>query len=137
MIAASSPYGPDHLADWRRTLLVEARRLGADLDAFELGTDGEQESSLNSHPADVASDQQDQAIVAAESAQSGATLRLVQRAIDKIDHGRPVPFGICELSGRAIEHDRLQLMPWTPFCRAASEQLEREGLALEDALLPV
>lgn len=137
MIAAASPYGPDQLADWRRTLLVEARRLGSDLDGLDHGTDGEEAPSLVNHPADVATDQQDQALVAAEAEETGATLRLVQRAIDKIDNGRPVPFGICELTGRPIEHERMQLMPWTPFCRAASEKIEREGLATEDALLPV
>ena len=137
MIAPASPYGPQHLAEWRRTLLVEARRLGADLDGFDRGTDGEQETSITTHPADVATDQQDQAIVGAEAETTGATLRLVQRAIDKIDHGRPVPFGICERTGQAIEHERMQLMPWTPFCRTASVEIEREGLALEAALLPV
>ena len=137
MIAASSPYGLEQLAAWRWTLVGEARRLGADLDAFGAGAEGEQESSLTTHPADVASDQQDRSLVEAESEQAGATLRLVQRAIDKIDHGRPVPFGICELSGQVIEHDRMQLMPWTPFSRDASEQLERNGLTVEGALLPV
>ena len=137
MIAATSPYGLDQLAEWRSTLVGEARRLGADIEGLAAGTEGEQTPSHVNHPADLASDVQDQALVDAQSEQTGATLRLVQRAIDKIDHGRPVPFGICELSGRAIEHERLQLMPWTPFCREASEQLERDGMALEDALLPV
>ena len=137
MIAATSPYGPEQLAQWRSTLVGEARRLGADIESLAAGTDGEQAPSHVNHPADVASDVQDQALVDAESEQTGATLRLVQRAIDKIDHGRPVPFGICELTGRAIEHERLQLMPWTPLCREASEQLERDGQELEGALLPV
>jgi len=137
MIASASPYGLDQLAEWRRTLLVEARRLGSDLDGLASGNEGEEANSMVTHPADVATDLQDQAIVVAESAETRATLRLVQRAIDKIDHARPVPFGICELTGHTIEHERLQLMPWTPFCCAANEKLEHEGMALEDALLPV
>jgi RNA polymerase-binding transcription factor DksA len=134
---ASSPFGSDQLAAWRRLLVDEARRLGADLDALDTETDGENAPSIDNHPADGATDQQDQTIVGAEAMEVGATLRLVQRAIDKIDTARPVPFGICELSGQPIEHERLQLMPWTPFSSAASEQLERGGLTVEAALLPV
>lgn len=137
MIAAASPYGPDQLAEWRRTLIAAARRLGADLEGFATGTDGEETPSAVNHPADIGSDLQDQGIVDAEAEEAGATLRLVQRAIDKIDNGRPVPFGICELTGKAIEHEGLQLMPWTPFSRSASERIERDGQTLEEALLPV
>jgi len=136
MIAAS-PYGPERIAQWRRTLVAEMRRLGSDLDALDVEHDGEDEGTVANHPADEASDQQEQTVTGVEAEATGATLRLVQRAIDKIDHGRPVPFGLCELTGRQIEHERLQLMPWTPFCRQASEQVEREGMTLEDALLPV
>lgn len=136
MVAPASPIPADELAVFRRALVDYARRLGADLDRLDTETDNESMAPLANHPAEGGSDAQDHDIVGREAVTAGELRRLVLRALDKIDAARPLPFGVCELTGQPIERERLALMPWTPFARAGIERMEREGIALADALVP-
>jgi len=36
-------------------------------------------------------------------------------------------FGTCERCGRAIEHDRLRMVPWARYCVACQTELEEAG----------
>ena len=47
-------------------------------------------------------------------------LRAIAEALARIDKGR---YGICELCQRAIPQARLNLVPWTRFCRDCKEDL--------------
>jgi RNA polymerase-binding transcription factor DksA len=48
----------------------------------------------------------------------------IDEALVRINRGT---YGVCELTGKPIEHERLEAIPWTRFCVAAEKQLEREG----------
>lgn len=48
----------------------------------------------------------------------------IEQAIDRINSGT---YGICELTGKPIERERLEAVPWTRFSISAERQLEREG----------
>ncbi len=37
-------------------------------------------------------------------------------------------YGICEVTGKPIEANRLKAVPWTRFCRDAKAKLEKEGV---------
>jgi DnaK suppressor protein len=52
-----------------------------------------------------------------------ALLRQVKAAIRRINDGS---YGICIVSGEPINRRRLDAVPWTPFCLAVQEAIDRE-----------
>ncbi len=48
----------------------------------------------------------------------------IDEALDRIRNGS---YGVCELTGRKIEPQRLEAIPWTRFSAEAERQLEKEG----------
>jgi DnaK suppressor protein len=49
-----------------------------------------------------------------EAEVASQTLREVREALQRIENGT---YGKCISCGRPIEPDRLEAVPWTPFCR--------------------
>ncbi len=54
------------------------------------------------------------------------TLKLVERALDKIDSGT---YGICELCGVDIDRERLEEVPYVRYCVDCQERVEVEEVA--------
>ena len=50
------------------------------------------------------------------------TLEQVNDALRRIDQGS---FGKCGICGKPIEPARLEAIPWTPYCKADQERLEK------------
>ncbi|MFN7138462.1 MAG: TraR/DksA family transcriptional regulator [Limisphaerales bacterium] len=48
----------------------------------------------------------------------------IDAALDRIQDGT---YGICEMTGKQIEPDRLDAIPWTRFSAEAERKLEEEG----------
>ena len=57
----------------------------------------------------------------------------IEQALHRIRDGT---YGICELSGKRIESERLQAIPWARFTAAAEKQLEKEGAVTRHRLGP-
>lgn len=53
-------------------------------------------------------------------------LSLVQRALDRLKEGS---FGECAHCGTQIGPKRLEALPWTPYCIACQERVERGELS--------
>ena len=58
----------------------------------------------------------------AEADADRIVLHQVRDALKRIDNGT---FGTCEVDGEPIEAERLEAMPWTPYC--LGHQQVREG----------
>jgi RNA polymerase-binding transcription factor DksA len=130
------PFSIAELASWRTRLIDQARSLRADVGALEAESVPQERVAPNHHLPEGGAELQAADIDASAAAADDDILRLVLRALDKIETGRPVPFGICELTGARIERDRLELMPWTPVCAAASVHLDHDERSRDDLLLP-
>ncbi len=48
----------------------------------------------------------------------------IDEAIERIRGGT---YGVCEVTGKPIEQNRLEAIPWTRFSAAAEKQKEAEG----------
>jgi RNA polymerase-binding transcription factor DksA len=133
--APASPFTTAELAQWRAVLRERRRALGADLESLHDDAQGGEKVSISSnHLAEGASDAQDQdlSVMAADS--EAELLWQIDRALRKIDTGRPLPFGICEHTREPIPAERLSLMPWTPFSASGAEHVERLGLTADDLM---
>jgi RNA polymerase-binding transcription factor DksA len=132
-----SPFTPEQLAAWRGRLVVQARSLKADVAALDDEAVLQERVAPNHNLPESGSELQSAEIVGSAATDEQEELRLVLRALRKIDTAEPMPFGLCEVTGAPIERERLELMPWTPVCAEVGRQLERHGLSLEDALAPM
>jgi len=133
----NGPVTPSDLPYWRARLITEQRRMVGDLVTQAHETMPSEHISISSnHLAEVASDVQEQDVSDASAIEEGALLRLIERAVAKIDSGRPLPFGICEWTKAPIARERLELIPWTPLSAEGAEYMERQGLRIDDMLEP-
>ena len=78
------------------------------------------------HMADTATDSYDRDWALAMASSDQSMLYEVNEALNRIANGS---YGICEITGKPIEADRLKALPWTHFCAAAQAELEHRGAA--------
>jgi RNA polymerase-binding transcription factor DksA len=91
----------------------------------DLVKDASQEQpAFSSHMADAGTDTYDRDFALGLLSSEQDAVYEVEQALDRIRTGE---YGICELTGKRIEPDRLEAIPWTRFSSAAEAQLEREG----------
>jgi DnaK suppressor protein len=67
----------------------------------------------------------------AQANTDSAVLAQVRAALARIDDGT---FGRCVVDGGAIEPQRLEAVPWTPFCLEHQQQLEEARRARTPSL---
>jgi RNA polymerase-binding transcription factor DksA len=83
-------------------------------------------SPLGIHPADAGSDAYDRdfALNLLSHAQDG--LYEIDQALRRIEFGT---YGICEMSGKPIPHERLEAIPYARFTVECQSQIEKENKA--------
>jgi RNA polymerase-binding transcription factor DksA len=67
------------------------------------------------HPADLASDRQDEDIDLANATRASAELAEIDAALERL-YTSPERFGQCEDTGAPIPFERLELIPWARTC---------------------
>ncbi len=134
--STTSPFSPAELAKWRTELVGRRRGMADDIKQLREDAVATEAVTVSSnHLADGGSDAQDQdlSVMAADSEQE--LVWQIDRAIRKIDTGLPLPFGLCEHTREPIAHERLALMPWTPFSTQGAAYLEANQLTTDDLLV--
>lgn len=132
----TSPFSEKELQTWRRRLLAKGQEISGDIaDLLREVNDVEPGNPMPTHPADRGSETDFQEFSLSTVQDEGDLLWQIERAIRKIDTGRPMPFGLCEHTGKPIERSRLNLMPWTPLSVEAVEAMEAENRTLQDMVI--
>ena len=80
-------------------------------------------SGYSLHMADVGTDNYDQELALDVVGNEHDILYQINNALTKIESQT---FGICEMYGSQIPKARLDAIPWTPYCKDAAEELERQ-----------
>ena len=94
------------------------RRGGLAKDAIE------ERPTFSMHMADAGTDEFDRDFALSIMSSEQDALYEIDEALNRIQNGA---YGICELTGKRIEGERLQAIPWARFSAEAEKQLEREG----------
>jgi DnaK suppressor protein len=84
----------------------------------------EEQPAFSSHMADAATDNYDRDFALGLLSAEQDAVYEIDEALNRLRNGK---YGVCEVTGKAIEAARLQAIPWTRFSAAAEKQLEREG----------
>jgi RNA polymerase-binding transcription factor DksA len=107
----------DHLMRLRDSML--SRQSGLARDAIE------EQPTFGMHMADAGTDTFDRDLALGMLSNEQDVLYQIEQALDRIRRGN---YGVCEVTGKPIESDRLKAVPWTRFSKAVSEKLEQEGV---------
>jgi DnaK suppressor protein len=116
------------LARYREMLLALARRVTgdvADLSAEALhGAGGEASGNLSDTPlhlADLGTDYYNQEVALSLLENEDQTLEAIRAAVDRTDDAT---FGRCVRCHKEIARERLDAVPFTPYCMACARALE-------------
>jgi RNA polymerase-binding transcription factor DksA len=82
---------------------------------------------LGTHPADAGSDAYDCDFALKLLSHARDGLYEIDQALRRIESGT---YGICEMSGQPIPHERLEAIPWARFTVECQSQIEKENKAL-------
>jgi RNA polymerase-binding transcription factor DksA len=83
-----------------------------------------QNPASTNHIADAATDAFDRDLALSMISSEQDALYEIDSAIKRIEEGT---YGICELTGKKIDPERLEVIPWTRFSTEAEKQLEHRG----------
>ena len=84
----------------------------------------EERPNFSSHMADAGTDTYDRDLALGFLSSEQDAVYEIEEALTRIRDGK---YGVCELTGKPIEAERLEAIPWTRFGAAAEKQLESEG----------
>ena len=131
-----SPFTAAELKKWRDLLIAKRRELVEDIGSLEKSAMDMEEGHLApTHQADRGSDAdyQDTNLRLAENEK--IILWQINRALEKIDTGVPLVYGLCEHTQKAIPKNRLTLLPWTPLSIEGAEYMEENNMELQDIII--
>jgi RNA polymerase-binding transcription factor DksA len=98
----------------RRTQLLERRaELLARIEEVEIGL----ESQGTKDWEDLATEREGDEVLERQGLQSTAEIAKIDAALKRLDAGE---YGFCVKCGIVIGEERLDLLPWTPFCRGCA-----------------
>jgi RNA polymerase-binding transcription factor DksA len=133
---AACPFTPAELKEWRDILLKARAQYSDDIQGLQHDAmDSEGGHTTPIHSAERGSDADAQDVALNIAGDEKNTLWLIDRALRKIDEGKPIPFGVCEHTRQAISRNRLQLMPWTPLSIEGAQYCEDAGVAPDEVLI--
>jgi len=84
----------------------------------------EEQPAYSLHMADAGTDTYDRDFALGIASSEQEALYEIDHALDRMTAGT---YGICELTGKPIEPERLKAVPWTRFSAGAESELERNG----------
>ena len=93
----------------------------------DLAEDARQEMpSFSMHMADAGTDTYDRDWALSMLSSEQNAVYEIEAAMERIRNGT---YGKCELTGKSIERERLEAIPWTRFSADAERELENNGMA--------
>jgi DnaK suppressor protein len=105
-----------HLIDLRNHFLRQSGMLTQDANV--------ERPSVSEHMADAGTDSYDRDFALSMLSSDQNALYEIDQAIRRIENNT---YGICELTGKPIQRERLSAIPWARFSLEAEQQLEQRG----------
>lgn len=99
---------------------------GVAQDNLRARAEGNEASAFGMHQADAGSDAYDRDFALNLLSQEQDALYEIDEALKRIEQGT---YGVCEMSGKPINHERLEAIPFTRFTVECQSQIERQNKA--------
>lgn len=98
-----------------RRAQLEARY--ADLEARLVSIDGELDQHLSSDWEDLATEREGDEVLESMGLSAQHEMRQIGSALERLDAGE---YGVCVTCGEKISDERLDVLPYTPFCQTCA-----------------
>jgi DnaK suppressor protein len=108
-----------------RDSLLDAM-MGVSRDTLRARAEGSEASAFGMHQADAGSDAYDRDFALSLLSQEQDALYEIEEALKRVEAGT---YGVCEMSGKAIPHARLEAIPFARFTVECQAQLEKQKKA--------
>ena len=99
---------------------------GVAQDTLRARAESNEASAFGMHQADAGSDSYDRDFALSLLSQEQDALYEIDEALKRIEQGI---YGVCEMSGKPINHERLEAIPFTRFTVECQSQIERQNKA--------
>ena len=125
----AKPKNANFLAKQRQRLLEIKDTLldsmsGVAKDTLRSRAEGSEGSAFGMHQADAGSDAYDRDFALSLLSQEQNSLYEIDEALKRIEDGT---YGVCEISGKPIRHDRLEALPFTRYTVECQAELEKQN----------
>jgi DnaK suppressor protein len=100
--------------------------MGVSRDTLRARAEGSEASAFGMHQADAGSDAYDRDFALSLLSQEQDALYEIEEALKRVDAGT---YGVCEMSGKAIPHARLEAIPFARFTVECQTQIEKQRKA--------
>ena len=107
-----------------RDSLVDSMR-GVARDNLRTRAEGSEASAYGMHQADAGSDAYDRDFALSLLSQEQDALYEIEEGLKRLDLGT---YGICEMSGKEINRERLEALPFARFTVECQEKVEKENM---------
>jgi DnaK suppressor protein len=108
-----------------RDSLLDAM-MGVSRDTLRARAEGSEASAFGMHQADAGSDAYDRDFALSLLSQEQDALYEIEEALKRVDAGT---YGVCEMSGKAIPHARLEAIPFARFTVECQTLIEKQKKA--------
>jgi len=112
----------DRLLQLRDSMLDSM--MGVAKDNLRTRAEGSEASAFGMHQADAGSDAYDRDFALSLLSQEQDALYEIEEALKRIDVGA---YGVCEMSGKPINHARLEALPFARYTVECQSQIEKQG----------
>jgi RNA polymerase-binding transcription factor DksA len=99
---------------------------GVAKDTLRARAEGSEASAFGMHQADAGSDAYDRDFALSLLSQEQDALYEIEEALKRIEGGT---YGVCEMSGKAIAHARLEAIPFARYTVECQAQIEKQTKA--------
>jgi len=99
---------------------------GVAQDTLRARAENNEASAFGMHQADAGSDSYDRDFALSLLSQEQDALYEIDEALKRIEQGS---YGVCEMSGKPINHERLEAIPFTRYTVECQSQIERQNKA--------
>lgn len=121
-IRKSPKISPEYKGHYSRLIVLREQMMSR---KAHLVADAKEEQPVYSeHMGDAGTDQYDQDFALSMISSDQQSIYEIDQALDRLRNGT---YGICELTGKPIEPERLEAIPWARFRFDAQKELERTG----------
>ncbi len=121
----------EEIQEFKALLLAKRKEILGDVSTIEKETLQKSRSDLSNmpiHMADLGSDNFEQEFTLGLLDSERKVIMEIDDALKRIENGT---YGICEGTGKPIERERLEAIPWARYCVEYASQLEK-GLARKE-----
>jgi DnaK suppressor protein len=98
--------------------------MGVAKDNLRTRAEGSEASAFGMHQADAGSDAYDRDFALSLLSQEQDALYEIEEALKRIDLGA---YGVCEMTGKPINHARLEALPFARYTVECQSQIEKQG----------